>query len=157
MIAKYRRKLRIQELIAPARFEMPYKESIEGREYWMVNRGPGFLVVVWFDSFQSPLLSSPVSKLVGRHTGRQRKRDNLLTGESGGGAQSYDWKKAWSSINYSVLSERRHTHNTTDLWDTVVARMKSVENGRFKGTVSRDFLLLVFLMNQFPPSPRVLH
>jgi hypothetical protein len=27
----------------------------------------------------------------------------------------------------------------------------------FKGTVSRDFLLLVFLMNQFPPSPRVLH
>ena len=28
---------------------------------------------------------------------------------------------------------------------------------RVKGTVSRDFLLLVFLMNQFPPSPRVLH
>jgi hypothetical protein len=26
-----------------------------------------------------------------------------------------------------------------------------------KGTVSRDFLLLVFFMNQFPPSPRVLH
>jgi hypothetical protein len=25
----------------------------------------------------------------------------------------------------------------------------------FKGTVSRDFLLLVFIMNQFPPSPRV--
>jgi hypothetical protein len=24
-----------------------------------------------------------------------------------------------------------------------------------KGTVSRDFLLLVFFMNQFPPSPRV--
>jgi biotin carboxylase len=23
----------------------------------------------------------------------------------------------------------------------------------FKGTVSRDFLLLVFFMNQFPPSP----
>ncbi len=27
----------------------------------------------------------------------------------------------------------------------------------FKGTVSRDLLLLVFLMNQFPPSHRVLH
>ncbi len=26
-----------------------------------------------------------------------------------------------------------------------------------KGTVSRDFLLLVFFMNQFPPSPRVCH
>jgi transposase InsO family protein len=28
---------------------------------------------------------------------------------------------------------------------------------RLKGTVSRDFLLLVFFMNQFPPSPRVSH
>ncbi len=27
----------------------------------------------------------------------------------------------------------------------------------FKGTVPRDFLLLVFFMNQFPPSPRVFH
>ncbi len=27
----------------------------------------------------------------------------------------------------------------------------------FKGTVSRDFLLLDFFMNQFPPSPRVSH
>ncbi len=27
----------------------------------------------------------------------------------------------------------------------------------FKGTVSRDFLLLVFFMNQFPPTPRVSH
>jgi len=26
-----------------------------------------------------------------------------------------------------------------------------------KGTVSRDFLLLVFFMNQFPPSPWVYH
>ncbi len=26
-----------------------------------------------------------------------------------------------------------------------------------KGTVSRDFLLLVHFMNQFPPSPRVFH
>ncbi len=28
---------------------------------------------------------------------------------------------------------------------------------RLKGTVSRDFLLLVLFMNQFPPSPRVFH
>ncbi len=26
-----------------------------------------------------------------------------------------------------------------------------------KGTVSRDFLLLVLFINQFPPSPRVFH
>ncbi len=30
-------------------------------------------------------------------------------------------------------------------------------NSIFKETVSRDFLLLVFFMNQFPPSPRVSH
>ncbi len=29
--------------------------------------------------------------------------------------------------------------------------------GWIKGTVSQDFLLLVFFMNQFPPRPRVLH
>jgi hypothetical protein len=28
---------------------------------------------------------------------------------------------------------------------------------KVKGTVSRDFLLLVFFMNQFPPSPRAFH
>ena len=28
---------------------------------------------------------------------------------------------------------------------------------KVKGTVSRDFLLLVFFMNHFPPSPRVFH
>ncbi len=30
-----------------------------------------------------------------------------------------------------------------------------VQKALFKGTVSRDFLLLVFFKNQFPPSPRV--
>jgi hypothetical protein len=49
-----------------------------------------------------PLLS-PFSKLDGRHTGRQIKIDNVLTGErvgggSRGGAKSYDGKYAWSSI-----------------------------------------------------------
>jgi hypothetical protein len=34
---------------------------------------------------------------------------------------------------------------------------KYSKNYLFKGTVSRDFLLLVFFMNQFPPSPRVFH
>ncbi len=55
----------------------------------------------------SPPPYSPVSKLDRRHTGRLL--DNLLTGEGGGeeggrGAESYDRKKAWSSINHSILS-----------------------------------------------------
>jgi hypothetical protein len=31
------------------------------------------------------------------------------------------------------------------------------DQDQLKGTVSRDFLLLVFFMIQFPPSPRVFH
>jgi hypothetical protein len=51
------------------------------------------------------LLPHPLPFL--RHTGRLRKRDNLLTGQgegSGRGAESYDGKKSWSSINHSILS-----------------------------------------------------
>ncbi len=33
----------------------------------------------------------------------------------------------------------------------------SASSSIIKGTVSRDFLLLVFFMNQFPPSSRVFH
>ncbi len=33
----------------------------------------------------------------------------------------------------------------------------TLEEKTIKETVSRDFLLLVFFMNQFPPSPRVFH
>jgi hypothetical protein len=32
-----------------------------------------------------------------------------------------------------------------------------IQTHLIKGTVSRDFLLLVFFMNQFPPYPRVFH
>ncbi len=74
------------------------------REYWMIVRESGFLAVVWFGSYPTP--PSPVSKLDRRHTGRRRKRDNLLSErgrEGGGGAKSFDGEKAWSSINHSIL------------------------------------------------------
>ncbi len=42
------------------------------------------------------------------HTGRQRKSENLVTGErgegEGGEPNQYDRKKAWSSMNHSILS-----------------------------------------------------
>jgi hypothetical protein len=62
------------------------------REYLMIYRGPGFLDVVRFD----PPLPPNVGKLNLRHTGILRKRDNLLTGEwggGGGGAKSYDGRE----------------------------------------------------------------
>jgi hypothetical protein len=52
-------------------------------------------------------LPYPVNMLDLRHTGRLRKNGNLLMGEGEGGgcgAESYDRKKAWPSINHSILS-----------------------------------------------------
>ncbi len=77
--------------------------------HWTIYRRPGFLAVVWFGSSPSPFPPSLVSKLDRRHTGRLRKRDNLLTGKGGDGdggrgAESYVRKKAWPSINHSILS-----------------------------------------------------
>ncbi len=76
--------------------------------------------IEWFIRDQAPLRSSdlthppppsplsPFSKLDRRQTGRLRKRDKFLTGSGakagGQGAESCDCKKAWSSINYSILS-----------------------------------------------------
>jgi hypothetical protein len=37
----------------------------------------------------------------------------------------------------------------------LTSQLKILRNHILKGTVSRDFLLLVFFMHQFPPSPRV--
>ncbi len=51
-------------------------------EYWTIYRGPGFSRSY---GLARPLLPpSLVSKLDRRHTGRLRKRKNLLTGEGGG-------------------------------------------------------------------------
>ncbi len=88
-----------------------------GREYWMLHRGPGFLAAVWFGSSPS---FSPLSicNRDRRYTGRPRKRDNLLmlTGDRGGGggrgAESCDRKKAWPSINHSILSDQDNCANS---------------------------------------------
>jgi hypothetical protein len=73
----------------------------------MIHKRPDFLAVVCFGSSPTPCLNSPVRKLERRHTGRLRKRDNVLKGEGEegrGGAKSYDGEKAWSSIIHSILS-----------------------------------------------------
>ncbi len=70
------------------------------RECWTIYRGSGFLAVLWFGSSPIPPLLSR-HKLGRRHTGRLRKRDNLLTGKGGkgvGGAKWHGRKKAWSSM-----------------------------------------------------------
>jgi hypothetical protein len=71
----------------------------------MICRGPGFLAVVFFVSSSSP---SPVSNFDGRYTGIHTERDNLLTGDGGGVAESYDGdgEKAWSSKSFKNLGRK---------------------------------------------------
>jgi hypothetical protein len=76
-----------------------------GREYWMIYRVLGFLVVIWFGS--SPPLprssaSCPFLSVFLSVAGRAHWRERGDGG--GGGAKSYDGEKAWSSINHSILS-----------------------------------------------------
>jgi hypothetical protein len=65
-------------------------------------------MIWWFGSSPSP---SPVSKLDRRHKGPRKteKERQLAEGRrwvagGGRGAESHDCKKAWSSINHSILS-----------------------------------------------------
>jgi hypothetical protein len=80
--------------------------SIKSREDWIIYRGPSSLAVVWFGSTPSPFPHSPDSKLplpVCRWS-------RLLAGEGGGGrgAKLFDRKKAWSSMNHSILFVKKH-------------------------------------------------
>jgi hypothetical protein len=69
----------------------------------MFYRGPSFL-----DSAAHPPLPSSVSKLDWRHTGRLRKRDNLLTGEGGGrGAKSYDQREGMGLLEHQAMPSLR--------------------------------------------------
>jgi hypothetical protein len=73
-------------------------ETTETRGCWIIYRGPGFLVVVWFGS-SCPFPPSPVSKLDRRHTRRR--------GGKGLGAEPNHTTagKSGSSINHSILSD----------------------------------------------------
>ncbi len=78
----------------------PRQKTLLPREYWMIYRGPDFLsAVVWLGSLPTLSSTSIISKHDRRHTGRLRKKDNLLTGEGGRGlARSrIIWpQKAWA-------------------------------------------------------------
>jgi hypothetical protein len=66
--------------------------------------------MIWLLAHSFP--PSLVSYLDQRHTGRMRKRDNLLLGEGeeggGQGAVSYGRKKALFSLNHLILSAQNY-------------------------------------------------
>jgi hypothetical protein len=71
---------------------------VSPREFY---RRPGYLVDVDLAPPPPPPRSCQEPRPA---THRPRKRISLLTGGGGEGAKSYDCKKAWSSINHSILS-----------------------------------------------------
>ncbi len=68
------------------------------REYWMLYRGPGFLAVVWFGSSPFTVIAWPATHI-------DWERDKLCWREGWGRSQIMrPQKKAWTSINHSILS-----------------------------------------------------
>jgi hypothetical protein len=71
-------------------------------------------------------------------------------------------KSDWGSEKVTILSY----HLRLEDWAVKIRENFShakkvvvvgVKKWQFKWTVSQDFLLLVFFMNQFPPGPRMSH
>ncbi len=107
------------ELLYTQKRELEYNRRVlnDLKRTWLSRRN-----MIWLLPPPSPPLSAPTSVIsTGNKTGGLRKRANLLTWEEGGGGEetrSYDGENAWSSINYSILSEynrRPHTRRLVSL------------------------------------------
>jgi hypothetical protein len=69
----------------------------------MINREPGFLVVVCFGSSPTPLPHSRQQVVYLSQSSFVSQVESILTGDggwSGGGAKSYDGEKAFSSVKH---------------------------------------------------------
>ncbi len=116
------------------------------REYCMIFRGPGFLVVVWFGS--SP---SPVRKLDrGDDTQEYCSRETTCWRERGRGAKSYGGEKARSSINHSIYSGKSSIKDTK--YRVFVSDDRSLKGWGYLG---REYRFMCD--NRFTGILRVLH
>ncbi len=80
----------------------------------MIYRWPGFLAVVWFGSSPTPFPSSFRQQVVSLSKSSHVSPVKLIDGRRGRWgwtrSESYDRKKAWSSINHSTLSGSKPQH-----------------------------------------------
>jgi hypothetical protein len=126
-------------------------QKYAGREYWTIYRGPRFLALVWFVSSLTPSLS-PVSKLslfFSLHIWVACRAYWWERGVGGGGGpKSYDSKKAWSSINHSILSACRHTEHK---WGHVHQFLVRKKNNLANLTQQNPHRGVSFLLFRIPP------
>jgi hypothetical protein len=139
------------------------------RDYWFIYRGPGFLAIAWFGSSSAPLfcpsarclsfsifMCVPVDLTDGG--GRGRARSQII-----GPQETTELLYSKGCIHYMryielVLGERTFNYHNIALCEyQLKVAWVGMLGWEFKGTVSRDFRLLVFFMDQFPPSPWVYH
>ncbi len=98
-----------------------------GREYWIIYRGPGFLAVVWYGSFPTPI--PPLSRQKAR-PGRLRKRDYSILADrwegEGVGEEPNQARKPGplQIIQYSL--------GVWIPWQTATVHVKSYLNSIFK-------------------------
>jgi hypothetical protein len=83
------------------------------RKYITIYRGSGFLAIVWFGSSPTPSPHLPSASCLSFSDSCVSPVDWVVHtdgGEWGGGAQSYDDEKAWSSLNHSIFSGSPQTY-----------------------------------------------
>ncbi len=90
----------------------PYSQvTITIREDSMIYRGPGFLAIIWIGSAPTPfpLSRQQVSLYLSLPVCSVELTDGR-GGRGGHGAESYNSKKSWPSINRSILSDLYSYH-----------------------------------------------
>ncbi len=99
----------------------------------------------------------------GRHKARIAVTAKAVTPAAAGLQKPQGCRHRQGCQQHQGCLNRRDNCNSNDPLKAEMPAIEEIKNGeklglyRLKGTVSRDFLLLVFFINQFPPSPRVSH
>jgi hypothetical protein len=115
-------------------FSWRYQRLLNDLERTMLSA----VVMIWLLSRPPP---SPVSKLDRRHTGRLRKRDNLLLREG--------WR-GWGRSQTTRLRESLILHKSFNIWYQATAR--DMERGS-PLTNSPEKGVFIFFLPHLPPTP----